>query len=123
MKRLPQPGIVSATTAFQKVGALPSGSAYRKFLGFLVPVGKEVALLLVDLKVRHLESDRLVRVAGEQQILHAVTARQTRKRAVSAYCVVWVTTKTTRARQKVNRKKKEIVICLGVVWLFWVRQS
>lgn len=39
--------------------------SHRKLLGFLVPVGEETALLLVDLEVRHLEADRLVRVARE----------------------------------------------------------
>lgn len=46
---------------------------YRKFLGFLVPVGEKTTLHLVDFEVRHLEPDCLVRVAGEEQVLHRVS--------------------------------------------------
>lgn len=44
--------------------------SYRELLGFLVPVGEEAALRLVDLEIRHLEADSLIRVAREQQELH-----------------------------------------------------
>lgn len=43
--------------------------AHRKLLGLLVPVREETPLLLIDLQVRNLEADRLVRVARKQQVL------------------------------------------------------
>lgn len=42
---------------------------HRELLRLLLPVREEAALLFVDLEIRHLEADRLVWVAREQQIL------------------------------------------------------
>lgn len=43
---------------------------HRELFSFLVPVGEEAPLLLVDLQIGDLKPDGLVRVAGEQQVLH-----------------------------------------------------
>lgn len=51
-------------------------NSYRELLGLLFPVGEETAFLLVDLEIRHLETDRLVWIAREQKILHERTQTQ-----------------------------------------------
>lgn len=42
---------------------------HRELLRLLLPVSEEAALLLVDLEIRNLEPDRLIRVASEEKIL------------------------------------------------------